>query len=298
MKIQKRSRQAAAPDSPELLAAIPRLTLADLDKQGVEIPIEVGRLNGAPLLYHDLFTNGVVYLNVGFDMQVLPAELLPYVKLFGRALTEIGTDTEDTVKLIQRIKRKTGGIWSSTLVSSLPASGKPRTDRALSPDVGAWFLLNGKSTPEQAGEMLAIMTDLLCTVKLDNRERFRQMVLEAKSGHESGLIPSGHAVAAGRLRRQLTIAGWVGEQMGGIDNLFFLRKLADEIERDWPSVLQKLEEVRRLLINRHTVFCNVTLDADNWRTLNRSWRKFSRPYLLLTWCATRGSRIYVHWTRG
>ena len=258
-----KARQSA-PDSAEVLAAIPRLTLSDLDQQGVEIPIEVGSLNGAPLLYHDLFTNGIVYLNVGFDMQVLPADLLPYVKLFGRALTEIGTETEDTVKLTQRIKRKTGGIWSSTLVSSLPVYNNPPAERLASPAVGAWFFLNGKSTPEQAAEMLAIMTDLVRTVKLDNREKFRQMVLEAKSGRESGLIPSGHGVAGGRLRSQLTIAGWVGEQMGGIDNLFFLRKLATEIENDWPGVLQKLEEVRRLLLNRNSVFCNVTLDADNW----------------------------------
>ena len=44
-----------------------------------------------PVLFHDLFTNGIVYFDLGMDLRSLPQELLPYVPLFGRALTQIGT---------------------------------------------------------------------------------------------------------------------------------------------------------------------------------------------------------------
>ena len=62
------------------------------------------------MLYHDLFTNGIVYLDLGFDLHALPKELLPLTEIFGRALLEMGTDTEDYVKLSQRIGKSTGGI--------------------------------------------------------------------------------------------------------------------------------------------------------------------------------------------
>jgi hypothetical protein len=61
-----------------------------------------------------------------------------------------------------------------------------------------------------------------------------------------------------------TEAGWISEQMGGIDYLFFLRELAKQIENDWDGVRQKLEAVRAHLINRGAMLVNVTLDADNW----------------------------------
>ncbi|MEJ2750563.1 MAG: insulinase family protein, partial [Anaerolineae bacterium] len=96
-------RLQETPDTPEVLATIPRLTLADLDKENKTIPLAISDLHGSELLYHDLFTNGIIYLDLGFDLHTLPADLLPYVKLFGRALVEMGTEPEDFVKLSQRI---------------------------------------------------------------------------------------------------------------------------------------------------------------------------------------------------
>jgi Zn-dependent M16 (insulinase) family peptidase len=53
--------------------------------------------------------------------------------------------------------------------------------------------------------------------------------------------------------------------MGGLEHLFFLRGLTDEIDQDWPGVLSKLEAVRQHVVNRHGLIVNVTLDAENWR---------------------------------
>ncbi|MCA9930730.1 MAG: peptidase M16, partial [Anaerolineales bacterium] len=254
----------SAPDDPAELAKIPRLTLDDLDKEVKTTPIEVTRQDGATILFHDLFTNGIVYLEVGFNVHALPQELLPYLKLFGRSLTGIGTESQDYVKLSQRIGRKTGGIYPTSSISN-----KRDAD-----DTAAWFFLRGKSTMEQTSDMLAIMKDVLLTVKLDNQERFRQMVLESKAQVEAGLIPSGHSVVNTRLGSLFSEAGWASEQTGGISYLFFLRELAEAVAHDWPSVLTKLEEVRRILINRNGMICNVTLDADNWAVFAPQLRKF------------------------
>ncbi|MCA9982383.1 MAG: peptidase M16, partial [Anaerolineales bacterium] len=180
---------------------------------------------------------------------------LPYVPLFSYALTEMGTETEDYVKLTQRIGRTTGGIYPSRYVSA-----RLEGDEAV-----AWLSLRGKATMAHGRDMLNIMRDVLLTVKLDNQERFRQMVLEEKASEEGSLIPAGHQVAAGRLAAHFSEAGWVKEQMGGVDYLFFVRQLADEVEKDWPAVLEKLETVRRLLVNRANMLCNITLDGENWR---------------------------------
>jgi Zn-dependent M16 (insulinase) family peptidase len=242
------------PDSPEALAALPRLNLTDLDKSPKTVPIEVSTEQGVEILYHDLFTNGIVYLEVGFNLHTLPQPLLPYVPLFGQSLLKIGTETEDFVTLSQRIGRKTGGIWTSSLVSSV---------REQAEGV-AWFFLRGKGTMNQADDLLAILRDVLLTVRLDNRERFKQMVLESKARMESGLIPGGHGVVDTRLRANFNEADWVDEQMGGVSYLFFLRQLAEEVDRDWPAVLARLESLRDILLNRHSMLCNITLDAANW----------------------------------
>jgi Zn-dependent M16 (insulinase) family peptidase len=82
-------RHQETPDTPEALATIPSLTLDDLDKKVKTIPIEVNKTEGAEVIYHDLFTNGIVYLDLGFDLHNLSQDLIPFVGMFGRALLEL-----------------------------------------------------------------------------------------------------------------------------------------------------------------------------------------------------------------
>jgi Zn-dependent M16 (insulinase) family peptidase len=253
-----------APNSPEALATMPFLKLSDLEKENKTIPIEVTQVQDTPVLYHDLFTNGIVYLDLGFDLHTLPADLLPLTEIFARALLEMGTDKEDYVKLSQRIGKYTGGIHGNGI--STTAHGSRENISKL--------FLHGKATVGQATELLNILKDILLSTKFDNRERLKQIVLEEKSGLESSLVPSGHAYANRRIRAQFGGAGWVNEQMGGISYLFALRKLASEIDKKWDSVLQRLETMRDLLINSKSLICNVTLDAENWKTFKPHFENF------------------------
>ena len=108
------------------------------------------------------------------------------------------------------------------------------------------------------------MREILLTVRLDNRERFRQMVLEEKARQEEKLVPGGHQIVNLRLRSHFSEAEWVAEQMGGVSFLFFLRDLARKVEDDWPGVLAVLEDLRQTLIRRDHMILNVTLDEQNW----------------------------------
>ncbi len=252
------------PDRPEALAAIPTLTLEDLEKHNKLIPIAVEEEQGTEILFHDLFTNGIVYFDVGFNLHTLPADLLHYVNLFGNSLTKMGTETEDYVKLSQHISRKTGGMWHTALTSTT-------SDRL---DSATWLFLRGKSTMAQAQEMLDIYRDILLNLKLDDQDRFRQIGLEAKAREEAGLVRMGHVVARNRLAAQFNEADWAAEQIGGIAYLFFLNQLEMAIDKDWPMVLEKLEAVRRALINRYAMVLNVTLDDENFQAFKPQLRDF------------------------
>jgi Zn-dependent M16 (insulinase) family peptidase len=52
--------------------------------------------------------------------------------------------------------------------------------------------------------------------------------------------------------------------MSGVEYLLFLRRLAEEIEDDWPAVVERLDAVRRLLVRRPNMVSNVTLDEENY----------------------------------
>jgi len=247
-------RLQETPDSPEALKTIPVLKLSDLERKNRSIPLISEKIKGTPVLFHDLFTNGIVYLDLGFNLHTLPERYLSYIPLFGRALLEIGTENEDFVAFTQRISRKTGGITSQTSNSTVANSTRS----------ASWLFLHGKAISGRAGDLFSILKDSLLTVKLDNRERFRQMVLEEKARQEQKLIPEGHQAVNLRLRSHFGEAFWAAEQMSGISYLFFLRELARDIENKWPEVLSILEEIRCTIVNSKAAIMNITLDKGNW----------------------------------
>jgi Zn-dependent M16 (insulinase) family peptidase len=108
------------------------------------------------------------------------------------------------------------------------------------------------------------MRDVLRTARFDNQERIRQIVLEEKASREAGLVPSGHTVVNTRLRAQFNEADWATEQIGGISYLLFLRRLAQAIDEDWPTVQGVLEQIRTTLVNRNALVINVTVNAAGW----------------------------------
>ena len=253
-----------SPDSPEMLMTIPLLDREDLDPKIRQIPTELLQDGQSKILYHDIFTNGILYLDLGFNMRVLPQEWIPYIPLFSRALTETGTRNETFVQLLQRIGRETGGIRPSTLTSAVRNTGQ----------IIAWLFLRGKAMAGKTGDLLSILKDILSGAKLEDRERFRQMALEERARLESRLAGAGHGLVNARIRARYNTADWASEQMGGVSYLFFLRKLIQQIDQDWSGVLKTLESIRDTLLTGSNALLNVTLDAENWNSVQGQLKDF------------------------
>ena len=271
-------RRQETPNSPAALAKLPMLHLADLDRKNTAIPREVMTLGGRPVLHHSLATNGIAYVDIGFDLRTLSGDELAYVPVLARALTELGTDQEDEVTFTHRIARHTGGIDPHAFALT-------KTDAR---STAAWLMLRGKATVAKASELIAILRDLLLSARLDQRERLRRLVLEEKARLESSLVPAGSYYCGLRLKAAANESGFANEQMYGVSQLAFLRQLATEAETNWPATLARLSAVRSKLIVRSSAIANVTVDAKAWDPMR------GRIEALLG-CLPEGSRTPVTW---
>lgn len=239
-----------APDAPEALATIPCLGLSDLEKKNRLLPIREIHQNGTRIFLHEIPTNGIVYLNLGLNLLGLPWRLYSYLPLFGRAMLEMGTGTEDFVSLGRRIASRTGGIWPQVFTS--PLSGSDET--------AAWLFLRGKAVSGRVSDLMGILKDILLDTRFEDRERFRKIVLEEKARQEQRLIPSGHRMVAVRIKSHFAKSCLIDEKISGISHLFFLRELAEAVENNWEKVLSDLLEIRQILVRRGGIIADFTLD--------------------------------------
>lgn len=242
----------ARPDDPAALAKIPRLSVQDLPRENRRIPTEKQLIAKTRVLVHNLFTNGITYVDVGFNLRALSLNQLPYVPVLGRALLETGTKSQDFVALQQRIGSKTGGITPKTF-SSIVRDTNTGT---------VWLFLRGRALDVQTRELFDILGEVLHGARLDLQARIRQLALEEKARVEADLIPSGHRYVGQRARAGFNEAEYAAEAMGGIRYLFFLRELIAEIDSDWPAVSEKLATILNTLLNRRAMVLNITRSAD------------------------------------
>ncbi len=261
---QDLKQRQQTPDSPEALATIPMLQRSDLEPLIKKVPGQEIAAGGGKILFHDLFTNGIAYLDLGFDLHSLPPAWLPYLPLFSRALLETGTTSLNFVQLIQKIGQRTGGIHPTTFISGKRGSAGS----------AAWLILRGKVMAGQTDDLLDILRETIFNARLDNRERIRQMVLEDKASYKSGLTDAGHIMINTRLKAHFNEANWANEQTGGLTQLLFLRRLQQEIDSDWASVQAILEDIRERLFTRGASLVNLTLDEANFAQCRPSIERF------------------------
>lgn len=239
------------PDTPEALSVVPRLELSDIPKETPKVPTEIGQLGSAEVLRNPLLTSGVVYVDVAFNLNTVPADLLPLLPLFCRGLREMGTKKSDFVGLQRRIDLATGGISASPFISSKRNSDEP----------AAYLVMRGKAMDGKAESLLDLMAEIASEVSWENKDRFTQLAKEAQAGGRSQLLSAGHVIASGRLGRQTTVAGWASEQLSGLTQFKELGALLQRVENDWPSVESQLRQLQECIFNTACVV-NLTADGD------------------------------------
>ena len=97
-------------DSPQALAALPELKRSDIPRRIEIIPTEKTVLRGIPVLKHEIFANGIVYLDLAFDVSDIPEDLQIYLPIMGKLMSSMGAAGFGYEQMAKRSALTTGGI--------------------------------------------------------------------------------------------------------------------------------------------------------------------------------------------
>jgi hypothetical protein len=254
-------------DTPAAVKTLPLLKRDDLDKKIRTVPRDVEQCDQTTILFHPIFTGGIIYVDVGFDLHTLDAEDLPWVSLLGSMLLEMGTQKEDFASLSQRIAQKTGGLHACPFLAALENSSES----------AAHLFLRGKCMSGQTSDLFDILHDILFAPAFNNRKRFREVLLEQKAEMEGSLVPSGHSAVLSRLKAHYHEAYRASEAMSGIDALFFHRAMQKKMKGDWLGTVARLEGILQKLLAGGLVV-NITADEKDRKLVSSALKKFLREF--------------------
>jgi presequence protease len=242
--------QQKAPSTTEALAKLPKLSLADLPRKGREVPTTISTIDECPLHCHELFTSGIIYLDLGFDLRTVPDSLLPYIPLYCEYITRCGAADYSYEQMATRIALATGGIDTSVTGRTIVGTQDEHFFR---------LFIHAKALVPRFGETLAILEDLLHRPDLSHEKLLKDIVLEERNSLHSAIIGSGHHFAMTHAAASLLQTRAIDEQLRGITQLRFLESQVRS--GDFGGILSSLQQLHQVIINGATTFTILTADA-------------------------------------
>ncbi len=244
------AEEQARADPPEKLALLPRLGRRDLPREIDIPPREYACLGGVDTLFHPLFTNGIVYLDLAFPLEGLPRKALPWLPLFARFVAGAGLPGRPYYEVAELLARNAGGFGAS-LESGTPFG-------AQSPASYAVFRL--KALVEKFPRALDLALTLLTEADSADEKRIADILAELGNDVSSALVPAGNSFALARAGASLSEALAVEEQWRGTSQLLFLKDLrgCDDAAQRAASILDGL---RRSLVRRSGLRAHMSASA-------------------------------------
>ena len=244
-------RAQETPDTPEVLATLPRLTPSDIPRELTTVPTRVTEIDGVTVLEHELFTSGITYLGLSFDVApVADADhvLLPYL---GRLTTGMGAAGLSYDEMARRKSLVTGGVGGG--VSAM----RHRTGDTSVLRMG----LLGRALDRNVDELAAIVRDLLTAGDLEDTKRASDILLEMRNGARGGILQAGHRQAQLLAAAPQSLTGHRHEQYDGLSQIGFLDEAARDLDGQLPSLLERVAAARPRIFSRARLVATITADA-------------------------------------
>lgn len=252
-------------DSPEALATIPLLKREDMKKEVAPYVNEVKKAGKTTLLYHNVFTNGIGYLNLVFDLKKVPERLLPYVGILKSALTMVSTKNFGYGELFNEINIHTGGI--QTVVNTY-------TNAENMKEYKATLEIRAKVLYEKRDKALELMKEILLTSDFEDTKRLYEIICEAKSRMQASMTGAGHSTALIRTLAYFSPTAVFSEKISGIPQYRLLEELEKNFDEKKQQLTADLKELLRYIFRPENLLVDYTAAPEGLKGLSEEIEKF------------------------
>ena len=243
-----------APDTEEALASIPILARSDIRKEAEHLPLEIRDCAGTRVLYSDIETNGIVYLNFYFPMAAVAQEDLQYAYLLAEMFGAVDTARHTYAELAMLRSLYTGGFGAD--IVAYTRAGEPDS---LAPR----FKLRAKVLRENLPRLFDLLAEIMTESDFTGAKRVRELIDEEKTGMELSLQRAANQVVAARIAADLTPSGRYAE-VGGLPFHDFLRAFKDDFDARHTEMQAAFARILPQIFNQNDLMVSVTAAAEDY----------------------------------
>lgn len=250
----------SAEDSEEVLNRIPVLKREDISREIEPIVNEEMSIAGIPVIFHEIETNGIGYLDVLFDMSSVEEELLPYVGILQSVLGIIDTEHYDYGELFNEINVHTGGIGTSLELYNDVTNIREKAFKAT-------FEIKGKALYSKLPVVFDMMGEILTASKLDDTKRIKEILAMLKSRLLMKFQSAGHTTAALRAMSYASPSSKLKDMTSGIEFYKTVAYLEEHFEEEKDRLSETLFMLAKQLFRADNMMFGYTASKEGLKDL-------------------------------
>lgn len=251
------------PSAKEDLEKIPLLTRADMKKEATPYINEIRSAGDTTVVFHDVFTNGISYLGLLFDLKQVPERLFPYVGLLKSVLLMVNTEHFDYGDLFNEVNIHTGGIRTAINTYTDADSADLKEYRVM-------FEVRIKALYDKRDKALELLKEILLTSDFSDAKRLHEIISEARSRLQAAMTGAGHSVAAIRALSYFSPTAAVSEQINGIPQLRLLEDLDKNFENKKEEIIANLKELAVCIFRPENLLVDYTGTKEGYAGLEEA----------------------------
>lgn len=248
------------PSTEEELETIPMLEISDIEKKARKLNNQFATIEQVKIVSHKIFTNGISYLGLNFDISDIDYDKYPTIALLTEIFKYVDTENYTYNELANEINIHTGGIGFSTVVSNT----KDKNDMQIH------FLVNAKMLDNKIDKAMEFVEEILFTTKLDDKKRLREIIAETRNNLKNDLVSSGHTTASGRALSYVSPIGVVKELTEGVDYYKYLEMLDDDFDNQYDKLVNDLKTTIGEVLRRGGLTVSYTSEKNPEEVLKAS----------------------------
>lgn len=257
-KTQKLNAWQEEPDTEENLKKIPMLAREDMKKEAAPYVNEVRSAGDTTILFHNIFTNGIGYLNLIFDLKNVPERLFPYVGVLKTALMMVDTEHFGYGELFNEVNIHTGGIR---------AVANTYTNANNLKEYKATIELRSKALYEKRDKAMELMKEIILTSRFDDTKRLYEIIAEAKSRMQAVMINAGHSLASMRALGYFSTTAAVSERINGLEFYRLLEELESNFDEKKDELKESLKELAECIFRPENLLVDYTATEEGYAGL-------------------------------
>ncbi len=251
------------PSSPEELATIPLLSISDINPDVRKLYNRETSVADTKVIAHDIFTNGITYVDMFFDISDMKFEDLGKIQLIIELLKYVDTDNYTYNDLSKKINLSTGGIVFSVGCFN-------RIDMDVLPYVNCKF----KTFDEKVADGFNLSEEIILRSHIDDKKRIRETISEIKSSGKIALVEGGHSTAKGRALSYIDKSNKIMEALEGIDYFRFIDYLDKNFDEVIDDLIEDMKTLYKRIFRKDRLIISYTSDKDE-KVMEESLRKLT-----------------------